>query len=124
MASPFPHLQGHRFVSLTTYRKSGEGVSTPVWFAEDSGRLYIVTQGSSGKAKRIRNSGKVRVAPCDQAGKVLGEAQDAQAVLLPESSYTSARARLAKKYGLFFQLFGLTWAIQRAQTVYLEISPA
>ena len=52
----FQNLNGHQYMALTTYRRSGAGVPTPVWFAQDGDRLFIVTQDGSGKVKRIRNN--------------------------------------------------------------------
>jgi len=36
-------LQNQKYISLTTYRKTGAAVRTPVWFAEENGKLYIFT---------------------------------------------------------------------------------
>ena len=58
----FEYLEGHRYARLTTYRKSGEPVPIPVWFAVvryADDRLYIFTDARSGKAKRIRNDPRV-----------------------------------------------------------------
>ena len=79
----FATLQGHKYINLETFRKNGQSVQTPVWFAEQPPRepekLYVYSTGDSGKAKRIRNSGRVRVAPCDMRGKLLGEWIEARA---------------------------------------------
>jgi PPOX class probable F420-dependent enzyme len=58
-ASYFAGLTGYECVCLTTFRKNGEAVPTPVWFAESDGKLYIYTANSSGKVKRIRNNASV-----------------------------------------------------------------
>ena len=65
----FQNLNGHQYMALTTYRRSGAGVPTAVWFAQDGDRLFIVTQDGSGKVKRIRNNAGVRVAPSDAGGR-------------------------------------------------------
>lgn len=57
-------------VSLTTFRKDGRPVASPVWHAIDGGQLLIVTEPGSGKVKRLRNSGRVLLAPCDIRGRV------------------------------------------------------
>lgn len=59
-----------KYVSVVTYRHSGEPVSTPVWFVEADGRLYVDTDGASGKAKRIRSNPRILVAPCSAAGRL------------------------------------------------------
>ncbi len=61
------------FVSLTTFRKSGEGVSTPVWILRDGDALIVTTPVHSGKVKRLRNNPAVTLAPCTRMGKVAGE---------------------------------------------------
>src|SRR5260370_8452587 len=74
----FASLQGRKYLNIETFRKNGQGVRTPVWFAEEpengaAEKLYVYSTSDSGKAKRIRNNGRVRVAPCDVRGKLLGE---------------------------------------------------
>jgi len=48
-------IQGQKYISLTTFRKNGAAVATPVWFGEGDGKLYIMTRSTFGKSKRIRN---------------------------------------------------------------------
>ena len=68
---PIPkEISGQKYVCLTTFRKSGIGVVTPVWFAERDNKLYVKTRIESGKSKRIRNNPSVRVAPCTIRGKI------------------------------------------------------
>ena len=104
------------YLSLATFRKTGAEVCTPVWFAGDGDRIYIFSNGDAGKVKRLRNSARARVAPCDVRGKVLGEWRDAQAILI-ENTGEIQRAHLAlrRKYGwqmalldFFAGLFGRT----------------
>jgi uncharacterized protein len=66
----FAALGDERFVFLTTFGKSGEPVSTPVWIARDGGALVVTTPATSGKVKRIRNSPRVEVRPCSRRGRV------------------------------------------------------
>ncbi|MHC5795155.1 PPOX class F420-dependent oxidoreductase [Lacisediminihabitans sp. FW035] len=72
MTSPsaFSAIGDEHFVSLTTFRKSGEAVSTPVWIARDGDDLVVTTPEMSGKVKRLRNSPRVELRPCDRMGKV------------------------------------------------------
>src|SRR5258708_13420224 len=67
-----PTIRGQKYISLTTVRKSGEKVATPVWFGEDGDKLYVMTIGTMGKVKRIRNNPLVEVAPCTIRGKLTG----------------------------------------------------
>ncbi|MBC7402397.1 MAG: PPOX class F420-dependent oxidoreductase [Microbacteriaceae bacterium] len=59
-----------RFISLTTFRKTGDAVSTPVWVARDGDDLVVTTPATSGKVKRLRNSGRVEMRVCDRMGRV------------------------------------------------------
>jgi PPOX class probable F420-dependent enzyme len=65
-------IHAQKYISLTTFRKTGVGVPTPVWFGEQDGKLYVMTRSDMGKAKRIRNNPQVKVAPCTIRGKVTG----------------------------------------------------
>jgi len=52
-------IHGQKYISLTTFRKNGTPVATPVWFGEDGDKLYVMTRSDLGKAKRIRNNPQV-----------------------------------------------------------------
>jgi PPOX class probable F420-dependent enzyme len=58
------------YVLLTTFRRSGVGVSTPVWVGADGDDLLVTTRGTSGKVKRIRNGSRVTLVECDRQGNV------------------------------------------------------
>jgi uncharacterized protein len=60
------------YLSLETFRRSGEPMRTPVWFVQDGQTLYIRTLAESGKVKRVRNNPRLNVAVCDRDGKVTG----------------------------------------------------
>ncbi|WNV88320.1 PPOX class F420-dependent oxidoreductase [Umezawaea sp. Da 62-37] len=100
MTTTLDVLARERYVSLTTYRKSGVGVSTPVWHAVDGGELFIWTSPDSGKVKRIRNNGTVALSPCDRRGRVAQGAPTVRgtARLLDSADTAEARALLASKY--------------------------
>ncbi len=91
-------IQGQKYVSLTTLRKTGTGVATPVWFGEEDGKLYVMTRSDMGKTKRIRNNPQVRVAPCTIRGRVTGEAHAAIARILPPEEHAHARQAINRKY--------------------------
>lgn len=117
----FPHLQNQTYMNLTTYRKSGVAVTTPVWFAQEGDKLYVFTAGESGKVKRIRNNGTVEVAPCNASGKPLGASQSAIARLLSPEEGKRADAIVTRKYGWQKRIFGLVGMIRRTQPFYIEI---
>lgn len=95
-----------RYVSLTTYRKDGTGVSTPVWHAVDGGELFIWTNTDSWKVKRIRNNGRAVVTVCDVRGRIAEGAPTAEgtARLLDAAGTDGVRKLIARKYGWQFWL--------------------
>jgi PPOX class probable F420-dependent enzyme len=98
-----------KYFSLETFRKSGVGVRTPVWFAEDTTQqprtvLYVYTLPDSGKAKRIRNNPKVRIAPCTMRGEVRGAWVDARARICDGAEVEKGQELLNQKYGLMKRL--------------------
>jgi PPOX class probable F420-dependent enzyme len=109
-ANPLQAFAGHKYLNLETFRKSGEGVRTPVWFAADppgdgtARTLYVYTIGISGKVKRIRNNPHVRVAPCDLRGALQGEWVDARAEILQGEEAAKGMRLLNRKYVPWKQL--------------------
>lgn len=88
-----------RYISLETFKKSGQGVPTPVWFVEKNEMLYVSAPSHTGKVKRLRNNKRVRIAPCDGGGKLKGAWQDAQAEFAMGADAEHADMLLNKKYG-------------------------
>jgi PPOX class probable F420-dependent enzyme len=93
-------IRGQKYISLTTFRKSGAAVATPVWFGEDGDKLYVMTRSDMGKTKRIRSNPQVMVAPCTMRGKVTGPEFAAQARILPPEEHARARHTVNRKYWL------------------------
>jgi uncharacterized protein len=92
-------LRDERYVSLTTFRRSGEPVPTPVWFVpQPDGTLLVFTGATSGKVKRLRREPRCTVAPCDARGRVHGDALPAEGVVL-EAEAEEVRQRLVRRYG-------------------------
>src|ERR1700691_3246747 len=91
-------IRGQKYISLTTFRKTGAKVATPVWFGEDGDKLYVMTRSDMGKSKRVRNNPHVTVAPCTIRGKVSGPEVPAQARLLPPEEHAHARQTINRKY--------------------------
>lgn len=110
-------VQGQKYISLTTFRKNGAGVATPVWFGEDGQKLYVMTRSDMGKVKRIRNNPQIRVAPCTMRGKVTGPEFAATARILSPGEHAHARQMINRKY--WMARLPLVWS--RTDT-YLEIS--
>ncbi|MEU5399932.1 PPOX class F420-dependent oxidoreductase [Streptomyces sp. NPDC005963] len=95
-----------RYLSVTTFRKNGTGVATPVWFAEDGGKLYAWTRTDSWKVKRLRNDPRVVVSVCDARGRIAEGAPTAEgtAELLDAQGTARVRSLLARKYTWQFWL--------------------
>ena len=120
---------GEDFFALTTYRRDGTPVSTPVWMAPPDGRWYVYTASRSGKAKRIARDGRVQVAPSDFRGEAMGPSWPATARLLPGYQLRTATTALSAKYGAKFRFFRLVswfgrWRRRGGPSVGLEITPA
>src|SRR5947208_6266703 len=101
---PFASLSPYEFVLLTTFRTSGVGVPTAMWFAYEHGKLYMVTGRSTGKLKRIRTTSRVLVAPCDWMGNLLGPEIEGYARELPVAQHAHTNAVLAQKYGKQYEM--------------------
>jgi len=87
-----------KYLSLTSFRRDGSGVATPMWFVGDNGHLVVETDADSYKVKRIRRDPHVRIAVCDARGRLRGEAVDAEARILPDSERKRVERLLAEKY--------------------------
>ena len=92
------------YVSLTTFRRSGVPVATPVWAAADGDSLVVWTRADSGKVKRLRHTRRVTVAPCDVRGRPRGPAVDGVAEFVDRTERPGALAALTRRYGLRFRL--------------------
>lgn len=93
-------LASTHYVLLTTFRRDGDAVSSPVWAAEEAGALYVWTETASFKVRRIRRNPSVRLRACSFRGKPLGGERTGKASLLDASGTAHTRKLLARKYGL------------------------
>ncbi len=122
---PFTSLYPHQYALLKTFRKSGDAVATPIWFANENGKLYIITSSTAGKVKRIRNNGRATLTPCDQRGRIIGDGKEVEgaARVLPEAEYAHANAVLLNKYKLMYRMFDVLGFLTRRKSTYIEVSP-
>jgi uncharacterized protein len=98
---PIPReIQGQKYISLATLRKSGAFVLTPVWFGEQDDKLYVMTRSDSGKYKRVRNNPMVQIAPCTVRGKITVPTFAATAQILSPENWPGARRTIHHKYWL------------------------
>ena len=127
----FPDLRKEQCIALTTFRKTGEAVTTPVWFAESHGTIYVETHGDAGKLKRLRHTARVTLALCTYSGKVTGSVSEGNARILTESEESKAASvALAKKYGVMRSLYHFVRNARRmlqrkakVDVVYIAIEP-
>lgn len=123
-ATGFDSFEGHGYALLTSFRRSGEAIPTPVWFGISGGKLYVRTEADSAKVKRIRANPHVRVAPCNARGRPAGQAVEAQARIVEDPSEQEAAEReIQANYGVGRRVFES--AVDRVGVVatYLEIEP-
>jgi hypothetical protein len=100
-------LEKQKYINLETYKKSGQGVKTPVWFMISDGLIFVYTTLNTGKAKRIKNNQKVRIMPCGMRGETKGDWIDGTARFATESETHNAIKLRHKKYGLKAKLVGM-----------------
>jgi len=93
-------IHGQKYISLATFRKNGAAVYTPIWFAEENGRLYFMTSSKTGKYKRIRNNSRAKIAPCTVRGKITGPEFPATVRILPPEEFQKARRLINARYWL------------------------
>ena len=97
-----------QYILLTTYKKDGTAVPTPVWVSMSGQKLFVLTEANAGKIKRIRNRAHVVVAPCDARGGSQGASVDASARIVDDPAELSRIDELHKaKYGLQYRAMGL-----------------
>lgn len=97
-------ISASTYVLLTTFRKDGTPVPTPVWFVRQGEALVITTDGASGKVKRLRANARVLLAPCDMRGRPKGAAIEGVAVLVDAAQTAQITAAIAGRYGLLGRL--------------------
>jgi uncharacterized protein len=99
-SNPLTIFEDERVISLETYRRNGQPVRTPVWFLRENGLLYVYTDDSTGKVKRLRRNSRVKVAPSHFRGKPKADYIDAQAHIETAPDFVDRyHAKIYKQYG-------------------------
>lgn len=115
-------FDGKSYMNLETFRRSGQGVKTPVWFVQDGTSLRVWTFAGAGKIKRIRREGSVRVVPSDASGNPLGEWVNAHACADDSHESIQYVAQLMrKKYGMMFILFRGLGMLRKTKNAVLKV---
>lgn len=104
-------LRSARYIQLTTFRKDGRAVATPVWLAFEGDTIVAFTEATSGKAKRIRNDGRVLIARCDGRGRAHGSVMEAHATLTDAAGTRRVLDEVRRRYGWQARL--LHWLAER-----------
>ncbi len=121
-AAGLDSLQGNHLL-LTTFRKNGKAVPTPVWYGRAGDHLYVFSLAKAGKVKRLRNSQKAQVAACTGIGRVTGPTLEARARILPKEEEIIARRALRRKYPIAFRFSELfANGLLRRKWAFLEIT--
>jgi uncharacterized protein len=117
-------LKKQQYANLFTYRKSGEAVKTPIWFALKDGKIYVMTSEDSWKVKRMRNNPRVLIGPSDARGNPRGETFEGVARILAPEEASVAKEALDTKYGLVKAVFDFFLNVGGAKRTWIEIVPA
>ena len=121
-SADFAPLEGSTTALLTTFRRGGEAVGTPLSIAVAGGRAYFVTASDSGKARCLVHTDRVTLAPCTVSGKVTGETVAGRARLLDrEERKRAAKGLLRPTGGLFWSL--VMYRLQGKRMVLFEVVP-
>ncbi|OBK89817.1 PPOX class F420-dependent oxidoreductase [Mycolicibacter sinensis] len=107
MTPTFAEIAKSDYLLLTTFTKDGRPKPTPVWAAAEGERLLVITQESSWKVKRIRNTPRVTLAVCDVRGRPKGEAIEAVAAVLDKADNGAVYAAIGKRYGIIGRVFNV-----------------
>lgn len=96
-----------KYISLGTRKRDGSVVRTPVWFVAEGTDVIVTTEGSSGKAKRMRNHPEIDLAECDMRGRIRGELVTAAAAVLPASANADQEKLFVKKFKVMYTFMNL-----------------
>ncbi|MEE3754323.1 PPOX class F420-dependent oxidoreductase [Mycobacterium intracellulare] len=107
MTPTFADLTKAQYILLTTFTKDGRPKPTPIWAAPDQDRLLVITQETSWKVKRIRNTPRVTLATCTMNGRPTSEAVEGTAVILDKSHTGAVYEAIGKRYGIVGKVFNL-----------------
>lgn len=118
------NLQKYKYLSIKTFRKSGEGVSTPVWFIVLGGNLIVNTREDTYKVKRILHNENVQIAQCSIRGKVISDYFDGKAtILLDSEDLQKIKKKFKQKYRFFRFVSYVTYSSKKMgkKSIFIEI---
>jgi uncharacterized protein len=113
-ASDLEALFPGRFLSVTSFKRDGTGVATPLWFVSDGSRLYALTDLHSPKVRRVRRNSRVLVAPCRVDGKLRGDPIPGSAeVLTATPDLERVQSLLLDRYRISYRVVMLAYRAGR-----------
>jgi len=127
-ATDFAGFDRARQIVLVTFKRSGEAMPSPINHGVADGKLYVRTDASTGKVKRVRNDPRVVVVPCNLRGRPKGRPVAGTARILPEAEHAHADAVIAANWSAAMKVFEKTLEKSSATfdipMAYIEITPA
>jgi len=103
-----------RYLSVTSFKRDGTAVATPVWFVCDGTRLFAFTDLHSAKVRRVRRNPRVLVAPCRVDGKLHSEPVPARAeVLTNTAELERVQKLLLERYKISYRVVMLIYRLGR-----------
>lgn len=121
---PFELFDGKRYMLLTTFRADGTPVTTPMDVYRIGEGLFFVTDGRSGKAKRIRYDPVVTICPSGIRGAPTGPTVHGRVRILGEEEAATARDAFARTHPFVFRIAERRWRDRGAPLMFCEILPA
>lgn len=107
MTPTYADLAKAQYILLTTFTKDGRPKPVPIWAAAQGDRLLVITQETSWKVKRIRNTPRVTLAICDMRGNPKSEAVEGTAAILDKAQTGAVYDAIGKRYGIVGKVFNL-----------------
>jgi uncharacterized protein len=125
VSATFAAVAKSEYILLTTFTKDGRPKPTAIWAVSNGDGLVAITQETSWKVKRIRNTPRVTIASCDRRGNPKGEAVEAVAAVLDKSANGATYDAIGKRYGLLGKTFNFFSKLRGGMTnnVTIEIRP-
>jgi PPOX class probable F420-dependent enzyme len=118
-------LADSRYVQLTTFRRDGRAVVTPVWAVRRGDELLVWTNPDAGKVKRVRATKRVRLVPCTVRGRARGLPVDGTARVLPPQEAPAVLDAIARKYGVqgWISKLSVRWSRSPAAAIAISLVP-
>jgi hypothetical protein len=124
MSAAFAPVENAKTILLTTYKRDGTAIGTPVSIAFDGDRAFFRSYDKAWKTKRLRRDSRVRIAPATMRGKPTGPAMQARATLLEgEQARVAARALARRHRVLQGILVPTAHRLMRYHTMHYELAP-